>query len=250
MGKRIARALRVIVWLPLWLCCANAQSLRLATENYPPYNVVSADGATITGVSTEIVTELMRRSGETYALDAFPWARALFLAESDPDVCVFSTARTVRREPLFKWVGPIVKKYTWSIFARVDDNRHPSKLEDLRPYVIGSYRDGVAGQFLAYRGFKTDLSTFDTDNPNKLLNHRFDFWAAGKMHGLAVLKEQGLSDKIVPIFDFEHGEMYLACNINMADSRIDHLNQTFAAMEMDGTTSRIRAKYVDGATQK
>lgn len=233
-----------VVLLCHTLFCVSlyAQTLTLTTENYPPFNIVDPKSGAISGVATEKVLEIMRRANEKYTLSAYPWSRAFQMGQSEPNTCVFSTTRTPEREALFKWVGPLVKN-SWLIFGRADDSRAPKTLEDLRPYVMGIYRDDAVGQFLVARGFKTDLANYDTDNPRKLLYGRFDFWATGELLGLAILKNQGLSDKIVPLFQFHHTEMYLACQLGMAQERIERYNQILKEMERDGSVAAIEKKY-------
>ncbi len=221
---------------------AETVTLHLTTEDYPPFNIVDARTGRISGIATEKVLELMHRAGEVVSLSAFPWSRSFRMGQQLPNTCVFSTTRTPEREPLFKWVGPLVKN-RWVIFARADDPRSPKTLEDLRPYVLGVYRNDAVGEFLAGKGFKTDVANLDADNPRKLLIGRFDFWATGELLGLDILRHQGLSEQIVPLFPFNNTEMYLACNKGMAQKRIDRFNQILHQMERDGTAGAIERKY-------
>lgn len=233
----------ILVAFSVAIChAAQAGTLTLTTEDYPPFNIVDARSAAITGISTEKVQELMHRAGEKYTLTAYPWARSLQMARNDADTCVFSTTRTAEREALFKWVGPLVRN-NWVIFGRVEDKRNPKTLEELRPYTLGAYRNDAVGEFLALKGYKTELANSDSDNPRKLLYGRFDYWATGELLGAAILKTQGLTDKIVPLFQFNQTEMYLACNLRMAQTRIDHYNQILKEMDRDGSVAAIEKKY-------
>lgn len=225
---------------------ALAKDLRLVTEDYPYFNIVNEKTGEITGSSTEKVMEIMRRADQKYTISAYPWNRAFQMSKSDPDTCLFSTAMTPERAALFKWVGPLVKKNTWHIYARADDTRHPKTLEDLRPYVIGVYRQALASEVLSLKKYKTEIANSDTDNPRKLLYGRFDFWASSNMHGMAILKNQGLSEKIIPLFQFYQAKLYLACNLGVAQDRIDHFNQILKEMELDGTVASIEKKYKQG----
>jgi polar amino acid transport system substrate-binding protein len=239
------------LFISAWFCIGvgllqpltvSAQTLQLTTEDYPPFNIIDAKSGKINGISTEKVAELMLRAKEKYTLNAFPWARAFQMARLEANTCVFSTTRTPEREILFKWVGPLVKN-NWFIFGRADDTRHPRSLEEMRPYVLGTYRNDAIGEFLTLKGFKTDMTTADADNPRKLLLGRFDFWATGELLGAAILKSQGLEGKIVPLFHFNQTEMYLACHPSVAQERIDLWNHLLKDMERDGTNAAIEKKY-------
>lgn len=214
----------------------------LVTEDYPPFNIVNPKTGEVAGISTEKVQELMRRAGEKYSITAYPWARSIQMAQNNPDTCVFSTSRTPGREQLYKWVGPLVKN-NWVIFARADDTRHPKTLEDLRIYVIGSYRNDAIAEYFSLKGFNTELASTDADNPRKMLAGRFDFWASGELLGWEILKQQGLSKMIVQLFTFNQTEMYLACNTTMPQAKIDKWNQILREMDKDGTSAAIEKRY-------
>lgn len=220
----------------------QAQQLVLTTEDYPPFNMMVSGGSEIVGISTEKVRELMRRAKEPYTIKLFPWNRAYQMGRAEPRTCVFSTTRTPEREPLFKWIGPLVKN-NWVIFARKNDSRNPHNLDELRDFVLGVYRSDAVGEFLAGRGFKTDVANYDADNPRKLLYHRFDYWATGELLGLAILRQQGLTEQIVPLFQFNQTEMYLACQADMAQEKVDTLNRILREMEKDGSSAAIEQKY-------
>lgn len=221
---------------------AQEPTLILTTEDYPSFNIINPDTQEINGISTEKLIELMHRAGERITINAYPWARSYQMGQKDPNTCVFSTTRTPQRENLFKWVGPLVKN-NWVIFARADDKRRPKKLDDLRSYVIGAYRKGAVSEYLTYNGFNIDIANYDAENPRKLLYGRFDFWATGGRLGLTLIKNQGLTGKIVPLFQFNQVELYLACNPAIEQSRIDRFNHILREMEKDGTVAAIENKY-------
>lgn len=228
--------------LLLACCCSANATINLVTEEYPPFNSVDPKTGEIIGMSTEKVKELMKRAGEKYTLAAYPWARAIQMAQNNPDTCVYSTSRTPAREQLYKWVGPMVKN-NWVVFARADDNRHPKNLADLRPYVIGSYRSDAIAEYFSLKGYNTELANIDSDNPRKMLAGRFDFWATGELLGWDIIRQQGLDKLIVQLFTFNQTEMYLACHPGMAQATIDKLNQILRDMEKDGTSAGIEKKY-------
>lgn len=220
----------------------TANAVILVTEEYPPFNIVNHKNGEISGLSTDKVIEIMHRAGEKYTLAAYPWTRAVQMALNSTETCVYSTSRTPARENLYKWVGPLSKQ-NWVIFARADDTRNPKSLDDLRPYVIGAYRSDAIAEFLSVHGFVTDLASTDADNPRKMLHGRFDFWAAGELLGWEIIKQQGLNKLIVQLFTFNQTDLYLACNKNFPQAKIDSFNQLLKEMEKDGSSAAIEKKY-------
>ena len=226
----------------LLLISGQAMALTITTEDYPPFNIVDSKSQNISGIATEKVSEIMRRSRENYTITAYPWVRAYQLALKERDTCVFSTTRTPEREALFKWIGPLVKN-NWYIFSRAGDGRMPKNIQELKPYSIGTYRGDAINDYLLKRGFKTDQAKADEDNPQKLLNNRFDFWATGELLGLAIIKRKKLNDKIVPVLLFNQMDLYLACNLNFEQAKIDLYNNVLQEMDRDGTNLAIDNRY-------
>ena len=66
---------------------------------------LDADGKVV-GIATDKVRAAFERAGLPYTIELLPWKRAYAAAYQRPDACVYSTARTPERDPLFKWVGP------------------------------------------------------------------------------------------------------------------------------------------------
>jgi polar amino acid transport system substrate-binding protein len=215
----------------------------LLTEDYPPYSMPDADGRPA-GPAVAKVEELMRRTGQSYTMELQPWPRAFEYARNHAGTCVFSTVRSAEREKQFRWIGPLFDTYHMAIFARADDPRRPKTLEELKSATLGSYTQGAVAEYLKARGYRVDLANSDNYNPQKLLRRRFDFWAAGKSHGEAILRRQGLEDKIVLLFSFEQAEMYLACNRDTAKEDVTALQRGWASMRKDGANLAIERKYL------
>jgi polar amino acid transport system substrate-binding protein len=220
--------------------CAADGSLQLVTEESPPFNM-TVDGKLV-GIAVDKVVELMARAKQPYSLTMLPWARAYQMAENDANTCVFSTTRTPEREPKFQWVGPLAAN-SWTFYAAAARNLRLNGLEDARPYKIGTYNADVRDSYLRNKGFDVDTASSDMVNPRKLAAGRIDLWATGPVAARAILAEQGLADKIVPVLTFNRVALYLACNLGMSRSVVDKLNATLQGMDADGAAAKIDARY-------
>ena len=81
-------------------CFSSVQrqpSLRIVTENMPPYNYTDAQGQ-LSGISTKIVLELLKNIDKNTVIEVFPWARAYKIATSQPNVLIYSIRRSPERE--------------------------------------------------------------------------------------------------------------------------------------------------------
>lgn len=237
-------------WLAFTACavlvaaCAGAAraqaTLLLTTEESPPFNLLA--GGEVSGSSTEKVKELMRRARQPYRIELMPWKRAYELALEQPHTCVYSTTRTIEREPLFKWVGPIAVN-EWVLFGRADAGIRLASLEDARPYRIGAYIGDVREQYLSSRGFRVEAVPSDAQNPRKLMMGRIDLWVSGRYDGQVLIAEAGLSGKVQPLLNFVRTELYLACNRQLPDALIAELAGHVSALQREGVAAAIDARY-------
>jgi polar amino acid transport system substrate-binding protein len=217
-------------------------TLRLATEVSAPYSM-REDGRVI-GISTDMVREILDRSGVAYSIDVLPWKRAYTQALERQDGCVYSTTRTPEREPLFKWIGPIGEA-DWVLMARADRKLNLQTLDDARPYRIGTYNGDARDVYLRERGFHVDPAPNDVTNPRKLMLGRIDLWAASTRGSGSTLARLGYAGKIVPVLVFNRIHVYLACNRAVPDDLVTRMNGAVEAMERDGSARAILHRYDD-----
>lgn len=215
-------------------------TLQLMTEMSAPYSM--REGGRVVGISTDMVREILERSGVAYSIDVLPWKRAYTQALERQDGCVYSTTRTPEREPLFKWIGPIGEA-DWVLMARADRKLNPQTLDDARPYRIGTYNGDARDVYLRERGFHVDPAPNDLTNPRKLMLGRIDLWAASTRRSGSLLARLGYAGKIVPVLVFNRIHLYLACNRAVPDELVTRMNGAVEAMERDGSARAILHRY-------
>lgn len=221
---------------------ASADTLIFTTEDAPPFNFLKEDKKTLTGIGTNIIEEMLNRSGVQASIAVYPWQRAYQMAVSDKNTCVFSTTKTLEREPLFKWVGPIIQN-NWILYGKGDTKITLPKLEDAKSFKIGGYNGDVITIFLKSQGFNVDVALNDTINVMKLDAGRVDLWAAGGLSGPYLASK--LKIKVKPLITFKETEMHLACNLSVPDDAIEKMNAVIKTMQKDGTFDKINGQYRD-----
>ncbi len=128
LAQTIVRTLFVAVLSHAGL--GSAQALRLVTAEEPPTNYTQA--GQLTGITVDIVRELLRRQGLETPIEVYPWARSYAIAQQGPSVAIFTAARTPEREALgFSFIGPVTTR-KHALFARANDARHYRSLAELR----------------------------------------------------------------------------------------------------------------------
>lgn len=214
--------------------------IHLLTEDYPPFNMLLANGQ-ITGLSTDIVREMFRRAGVPYRLDLLPWVRGFNTTVIEKQTCLFSTTRTENREHQFKWVGPLVAN-SWTLYAGPASPAPILSLEGARRYKIGGYSGDAESQYLISLGFNVELTPTDELNPRKLALGRIDFWASSQYRGGYLVAKEKLP-QLKPVLTFNTVLLYLACNKGVDDVTIRQLGDALKDMQHDGAITQLQKRY-------
>jgi len=154
------------------------KNYRILTEQYPPFNY--QEGEKIKGLSTEILLTMLKRIGSNKTMkdiELMPWARCFKTATENKGILLYSTTRSIEREKLFKWVGPIAPNRI-CLFAKKGRKIKIENLNDIHKYRIGAIRDDIGHHLLLSNHYKqVDLSADMLSNLNKLNANRIDLWA-------------------------------------------------------------------------
>lgn len=157
MRSRLLYGFSIFWWLGFSMS-VQSQSINLVTEQYPPFNY--EEKGEIVGDSTLQVKAMMKLAELDFSLKLYPWKRAYQEALTRPSTCVFTTAQTPERIPLFHWVLPLA--INRSLLVSTTDN--PQKLSSVKE--AEKFKVGVQSGFaeigiLAAKGFDTkSLITF------------------------------------------------------------------------------------------
>ncbi|MBL8509873.1 substrate-binding periplasmic protein [Chitinimonas sp. JJ19] len=221
----------------------QAQALTFTTEDYPPFNMY--EEKKVVGISTEMLQEALKRAGLTASFELLPWERALNMAKTKPDTCVYSAVRTPEREKLFKWVGPLTADQI-TLFAASKSNITLGSINDAKKYKVGAYNGDAYGDFVEKQGVKLERVVTDTQNLPKLSSGRIDLWVAGANSGPYKAAREGLKGAIKPVLavgDPKDSQMYLACNPGVPDDTVKKLNDAIQSIAKDGTAAKLGTKY-------
>lgn len=86
----------------------RAEQYQVVTEEWAPYNY--EENNQLTGMATEIVRAIMALTGDNFEVLLLPSMRSTHALKTRPKTIMYSLFRTAEREPLYKWVGPIVEE--------------------------------------------------------------------------------------------------------------------------------------------
>jgi len=231
-----------VVLLALLPWTAHAD-LRLVTEDNPPLNFRDAGSGEVRGVSVDVLREAAARTHvKIGSIALLPMVRAIELARTEADTCVFPLVRTAERERQFVWVGPYTQNI-WVFYARNDFATPIATLDDAKHFRIGSDLHSVKTAYLLSHGFTNlDLVPEDANNPKKLAAGRFDLWLVGLYEGRIFAQQAHIND-VKPVFEVKRVDYYLACQRALAPERVAALNAALGRMQADGTIQRMTDQY-------
>ena len=240
MRARLIFLLLLLAGAPVWAGAEPRPFLAIVTEHTPPSSMMV--NGQLTGFATEKVRVVMERAGIDFRVEMLPWTRALALATSQADTCIYSTTRTPERDKLFKWVGP-THDNDWTMFARLDRDIRLARLEDARKLRIGAYNGDVRGETLQNQGFIVDSVRDNFSNPRKLMAGRIDLWVTSLRTGKSIARELGWPKDIVPVLTFKRTGLYLACHPSVPDALVTKMNAALQAMNREGVSKEIEHRF-------
>ena len=246
---------QLLAGIAIALACqpASGQSiddLVFITEEYPPFNF-ERDGRR-QGIAVDLLEEMLAQAGSKKSradIRVWPWARGYETALKEKNTVLFSTARTEAREPLFKWVGPIMPSRI-VLVAKKKHKIHVKSPADLRQsaYRIGVVREDIGEQLLANMGIGKDRTVQVNAGISaaKMLHaDRIDMWAYGAPVIMWNLKELGYpADAYEEVFTLSESQhYYFAVNRNTDDRIVETLQAMLDQVKAKGRFHAIVARY-------
>ena len=235
--------------LLLALLCGNghAESIQAVTED-TSYSYLH-DGQ-VGGPASRLVEAMLQRAGLTdYSLALYPWARAYDMALQQPNVLIYLIARTPEREPLFKWVGEVMRIDYHVYKLRGQPDIQVRTLADAKHYSIGVLRDDVRHQYLQAEGFtKLVVAAHNRDNFRRLLNRQVQLVPMPEHDARLLCAEAGVdyaSLERVYTLDALTSGLYMAYSRETADAIVTRSRAAFDSLKREGLLTRLMDDEVE-----
>jgi polar amino acid transport system substrate-binding protein len=226
----------------------SAAALQVLTEENAPFNFT--EGGALKGIGVDLLDAAMREAGRTFdpaAIQVVPWARAYESVRATPDTMLFSMARTAEREPLFAWVGPILKVQIGVLALRERRIAIASPAE-LASYKIATVRDGAPEQLLLAAGVPEsalDRGPGIEANLRKLLAGRVDmvaFNVPGALHTLYRMGNDPAMCSVVHVL--KENSLHYAFNKTTDPALLKELQAALDRIRARGEHDAIVRRYV------
>jgi polar amino acid transport system substrate-binding protein len=226
MRRLAGMVMAVFILLSACMTGCSQAGLRVISEENPPYNFTDETG-NITGQSTEIVRQIVSKTGSQVAIEILPWTQGYSIVQKEPNTVLYSTSRIPQREGLFKWVGPIGSADNW-FYSKLGADFTIATLDDAKKVKsIAVYKDDSNQIFLQGQGFTNlDICQDATECIKKLVDGKVDLWL-GPAQGLEFIAYgAGINPaEIVAVKFVRRADWYIAFNKETPDTIIQAWQQ-------------------------
>jgi len=226
---------------------ATGQTVRALTEEWPPFNYLE-DGRPA-GYAVDVARCVFERSHVAYTMDVYPWARAYAVAQTTPNVMLFTTARVPERESLFRWIGPISPRRVHLFKLKRRTDIRVESLNDVRRYVVGVARDDASEQYLRSQGFvegkNLDYAPRGTSQLKKLVAGHIDFVTGTELSTAYYARINQLDPTSFErsLLLLDEGGYYLAMSRGTDEALYARLVRGFEQCERNGGLARLMQPY-------
>jgi polar amino acid transport system substrate-binding protein len=225
---------------------AERQRLMILTAENPPLNFV--DDGRLTGLATEVVKELARRTGTHEKIRLVEWPAGYQALSTRPGVALFSTVMTAERKSLFAWVGPLVAVET-NLYALKGAKIEVANLDDARrAKKIATVTNFYSERIFKAEGFSNIASAPDRDAAVALLlNGDAELLAFSNTEMAAALERAGSDVEAVDnVFTLSTDFAYLAFSAGTAPETVARWQDALDAMKGDGSFDELYAAWLPG----
>ena len=242
MGRLIWCLSLLLLFMAAGSAGAN-ETITLGAENdWVPYS--NKDG---TGMANEIVLAAYKAVGVDVTFKVAPYNRLLKMVRDGEILGAFNIPKELsnEKEYLFGKVPIFIARSAY--YQNVSNPLSATGKEGLKNgEKIGVVFDYGYGNFFSGNDkiVKIEVRS-DLLNLRKLAKRRIDATILYDKTARKLIKENGLSDKIVKVFDSETGEIYVAFSKRFPNAKqyADKLDQGLTAIEKTGGMKRIMDAY-------
>lgn len=222
----------------------KSETLRILIQESPPFSYI--EEGEVTGFVAEIVKEIMSRQGLDYEMEVLPFKRGYEIVSGEPNVVLCGMTRTIEREDLFKWVGPVSKVDT-AFYSTTDNADLYTDLESFKTLpAIGVTLGYYTEQFLYDNGFtNVDATVYPEDMLEKLLTKRTPVILSDNIAISGLLEDHS---QVKPIYTVFTKKSYLAFSIGTDSDIILSWQETLKALYDDGTFKKIYEQWLPNET--
>jgi polar amino acid transport system substrate-binding protein len=226
--------------------CADEKTIVLAHEtSWPPhYGKDLKDG----GYTVEVVREALKRVGYELETVWLPWKRAQVEAARGDCDGLGASYYTKERASKFAYSDPVATTEI-VFFKRTEDDIRYSRLEDLKPYKIGTgFGYGYPEEFLK-ANYLQKIEAYDVKtNITRLLHKRIDLIIESRQTIVFYLNQEypDMTNSLEILGEpLETMSLYVPFSKNRPNykQKVEDFNRGLKVIKQDGTYQKIMKKH-------
>ncbi len=201
------------------------------------------------GIATEVVRAIFKEAGIKPEIEVYPWNRAYQNTLTNDNSLIYTINRTQKREPLFKWIGPILAKKTYLYKLKSRTDIKVESYDDAQKYTTAVILGHSLTTRLIAKGFQEGKELIVTPGKNVqikvFLKGRSDLITGNQYTIHQSLKSEGYSmEKVEPALFISSKGYYLGANINTDDEIVERLRRANSKVQASGLVEKIVDKYM------
>lgn len=244
-GKAVIGLLLVLLLAPM----AQAESIRVVTEIWPPYCKVKDDMTC--GIVTEVVRATLDKAGLEYTIDPLPWARAYKTARSQQNVLIYPIFQLPNRLDYFQWIKIDGLDVEMALFRpKYRTDIRITELSQALKYRTGVTRETSTHHYLLSKGFieGTNLFPVNSEEQNAMksspLAQRIDLSTGDVLSMAYWLKSMDLpSDYWVKQITLFQRPLFMAFGHDTDARLVDKVRRAFEQIQAEGRVESILNRY-------
>lgn len=238
----------ISLFMPIKTSANELDQLKYITESYPPYNFKSQ--GVLKGIAIDLLIAATKKTSSsltTKNIRVFPWPRAYKMAETGPNIVLFSTTRTNEREQKFNWVGPIVPTRV-VLLAKKSNSIAISNPSDIKKYVIGAITDDIGDQLVQEAGVSASSIKHvpKAESLAKMLDAgRIKLWAYEENVARWFIKKEGLNNNnFEVVYTLKESDLYYAFSKDIGIDKQQRLQKAIDEVKDSDEFAKIKSKYL------
>jgi len=231
-----------------WLPGTKAPGLYafVAEAGYAPLTAADKNGQAV-GFVSDIVKEIKTRMGNDEAIMVMDWDLIYRLALLNPNVVIFSIAKTPERTPLFNWVGPVVQNNAYLYKNAASNMAVPSIEYAKQVKKIATTSSWWMEQLLIDMGFD-NLVSYPTPVQcvKQLMERKVDLTVLTNLTVKEIVTDAGYDmQQIEPVLHLATRDVFVAISKDTSEKFVNEFRDTFEQMVADGTYNALYQLYFE-----
>ena len=207
---QIVSAILIVAIVVSPLQAAQIADIKVVTEESFPINYTDESNQEMTGFATDYLLHVLEQSEIDYSINSYTWERSFKIANEEPNVLIYSMARTPERENDFHWLFEIMT-LQYSLYGVESRRDHFKDAEDFRNFQIALTAGSASLKYLKEDGYNNIVVAKDYEHLDNLIKHgRIDFVASSKLALTSFMKKYNYAkDAFNPYQDLNYVDIDL-----------------------------------------